>query len=113
MAVRAKLRGEVDASLRSRASQIQDLQSRMGGPFRVTAPLPPFSGEARFGGAQGGMGGGSSTRIAAGGGSDSYHRKRQEGPIRDIDRRREDVVGVGGLELGNQRGILYLLQCRY
>jgi two-component system sensor histidine kinase MprB len=56
VAVRAKLRGEVDSSLRSRASQIQELQARLGGPtvgFRVPAPLPPFGGEARFGGAQG------------------------------------------------------------
>jgi two-component system, OmpR family, sensor histidine kinase MprB len=55
VAVRAKLRGEVDSSLRDRVGQIQDLARFIppGAGFRVPAPLPAGSGEARFGGAQG------------------------------------------------------------
>jgi two-component system sensor histidine kinase MprB len=55
VAVRAKLRGEVDSSLRDRVGQVQDLARFVppGAGFRVPAPLPGRSGEARFGGAQG------------------------------------------------------------
>jgi two-component system, OmpR family, sensor histidine kinase MprB len=51
VAVRAKLRGEIDSSLRARAGAIQRLQG-MGGPG-FSMPAPPPVGESRFGGAQG------------------------------------------------------------
>jgi two-component system sensor histidine kinase MprB len=54
VAVRAKLRGEVDSSLRDRAGEIQRFQARaqiLGIP--VPAPVPPDGAEARFGGAGG------------------------------------------------------------
>jgi two-component system sensor histidine kinase MprB len=53
VAVRAKLRGEVDSSLRDRAGAIQQVATRareLG--IRVPAPPPPGE-EARFGGAEG------------------------------------------------------------
>jgi two-component system, OmpR family, sensor histidine kinase MprB len=54
VAVRAKLRGQVDSSLRNRAAQIQDFQSRVqNAGNRAATPPPPDSGDARFGGAGG------------------------------------------------------------
>jgi two-component system sensor histidine kinase MprB len=54
VAVRAKLRGEVDSSLRNRAGEIQRFQARAQAlGIRVPAPAPPDGAEARFGGAQG------------------------------------------------------------
>src|SRR5919197_4507564 len=55
VAVRAKLRGEVDSSLRDRVGQIQELARFVppGAGSRIPGPLPAGSGEARFGGAQG------------------------------------------------------------
>ena len=53
VAVRAKLRGEVDGSLRNRVSEIQNVAARME-PFGVRVPAPiPHGAAARFGGAQG------------------------------------------------------------
>jgi two-component system sensor histidine kinase MprB len=54
VAVRAKLRGEVDSSLRDRAGEIQRFQARaqvLGIP--LPAPAPPGGSEERFGGAAG------------------------------------------------------------
>jgi two-component system, OmpR family, sensor histidine kinase MprB len=56
VAVRAKLRGEVDSSLRDRAGEVQRFQAHVepaGFGFRGPGPPPPGGAEARFGGAQG------------------------------------------------------------
>jgi two-component system, OmpR family, sensor histidine kinase MprB len=50
VAVRAKLRGEIDSSLHARAEAIQRLQGLAGPGFSMPAPPPA---ESRFGGAQG------------------------------------------------------------
>jgi two-component system, OmpR family, sensor histidine kinase MprB len=53
VAVRSKLRGQVDSSLRNRAAQIQDFQARTHLSGGSISAKPPTSGDARFGGAGG------------------------------------------------------------
>jgi two-component system, OmpR family, sensor histidine kinase MprB len=55
LAVRTKLRGEVDTSLRARAAAIQSFQAHAGAPDEGGSerPPPPHGDDARFGGAEG------------------------------------------------------------